>query len=527
MHISTYLSRIQQNIAPLVSAVFIAYFCLVLFTYQSYRKQLHELNEIITASEIESHKMLLNSELMELARKRTRLTSEIIDTTDVFIQDELNIQLEIHAGQFAERRAALLQLDVNKEEKAELDSHTDIIKSILPAQRRAVELAMSDEPQNIAESSDILYQIVLPGQSQLIDSFSRLISIEKKTITDLKNKASQSMHTINERMSLLVYITLSLIVVLSIIVIVRIRSIQSNLLEHQQNLEQNVKKRTQELSNSNIALEESLNEIRQTQERLIESEKLSALGTLVAGVAHEVNTPIGISMTANSNITEQIDNIKTSLENNAIKKSELESFLRDSAKSSKILDTNLKRAADLISSFKQVSADQNMDNAREFNLCEYLNNIVTSIEPQLKRTPHKVRVHCSDSITIHSIPGAFSQILTNLIMNSLTHGYDELYREQQGEDSSGQINIIASIEEDTGKLIIDYHDTGRGMTEEQLKHIFEPFYTTRRESGGTGLGMFVVYNLVVQKLGGDINCYSEPGEGLHAVIELPAKKRVA
>ncbi len=504
--------------------VFTGYFVLVLFIYQSYSDQLRDVQEVTEETELQSQKMLLNSEMMELARARTRLTSKIIDTDDVFEKDKLNMQLESYAGRFAMYRSELLKFEMSPQEQAILDTHPPVISVILPAQRQAVSLAMSGDQTQVTLSRKLLYETVLPGQTRLIDSFARLISIEQQTITDLTLQASSSMQSINRRMSQLITTTLALIVIISVIVISRVRTIQRNLIDHRSNLESKVKQRTEELTDLNHTLEESLKEIQDTQERLIESEKLSAVGTLVAGVAHEVNTPIGISITANSQVSEDLETLSQEFATGQMTKSDLQNYIDKTRKSSRILSSNLDRAAELIGSFKQVSADQNMDEVRSFDLCDYLNDIIVSVEPQLKRTPHKIRVHCDKGIIIQSVPGVYSQIITNLIMNSLLHGFDEEYLNLHGKDARGRINIIASLNDDKSRLVIDYHDSGKGMMDEQAKQIFQPFFTTKRDAGGTGLGMFIVYNLVTQKLNGEINCFSQPGEGLQVVIEIPMDK---
>ena len=176
--------RITRSIVPLVAAVFSGFIMLVIFIAYNYGRYLNELELVIVQEELESQKMRLNSELMELARSRTRLTSQIIDLDDVFEQDEINLQLDIHASRFAKLRAELMQLNLNEEEKLLLDEQSKIVPVILPAQRQAVELAMNEEPGDDKKAEKILYEIVLPGQGKMIDSFGKLIAIEQERIAE-------------------------------------------------------------------------------------------------------------------------------------------------------------------------------------------------------------------------------------------------------------------------------------------------------------------------------------------------------
>ena len=173
---------------------------------------------------------------------------------------------------------------------------------------------------------------------------------------------------------------------------------------------------------------------------------------------------------------------------------------------------NLTRASELIRSFKQVAADQSSDNKRVFDVKEYIDEILLSLKPQLKKTKQTVMVDCPDNLSIYNEPGAFSHIITNLITNSLMHGYDE--------NDAGHIRIAVKMLDD-GQMQITYQDDGKGISPENMKNIFNPFFTTRRGSGGTGLGLHILYNKVTQTLGGTVTCHSELGKGTTFVMVLP------
>ncbi|MEL7798670.1 sensor histidine kinase [Idiomarina loihiensis] len=258
------------------------------------------------------------------------------------------------------------------------------------------------------------------------------------------------------------------------------------------------------LRQSNQRLESSLNNLRETQQQLIESEKMASLGGLVAGITHDVNTPIGISVTASSYLREKLDTLDQSLLNKELTQTQLKKFIEEGRESLNLLDSNLHRASDLISSFKQVAVDQASDAIRDINLKSYIEDLVQSLQPHLKKTNHQVRLECADDIFIRCPAGALSQIFTNLILNSLRHAFDGI--------SEGL--MIISIRLDGETLQVHYSDNGNGLSEAQLKRLFDPFFTTKRDQGGSGLGTHIVRNLVTQTLSGEISAESEPGKGL-------------
>lgn len=270
-------------------------------------------------------------------------------------------------------------------------------------------------------------------------------------------------------------------------------------------LEQRVAERTRDL-------EESLAALKKAQGQLVESERLASLGGLVAGVAHEINTPVGVGYTAASLLEGRTQEILEKSRDGAIKRSDFEAYLDTASESTGMILSNLDRAVRLIRSFKQVAVDQSSEERRLFNVKEYADGVLQSLQPKLKRTRHMVTVSCPDDVEIFSYPGAFSQIITNLVMNSLQHGFQEI--------EQGRIQLEFSREKG-GRLLFLYRDNGRGMQATQAERIFDPFFTTSRASGGSGLGMHVVYNLATGPLNGEITCQSAPGEGIEIRIALP------
>ncbi len=262
----------------------------------------------------------------------------------------------------------------------------------------------------------------------------------------------------------------------------------------------------------NVELASALDELKTTQKQLVESEKYAALGSMVAGIAHEVNTPIGNSLMAASILDNATNNFKESFDLGELKKSSLRDYLEKSQSISEILLTNLQRAAELIQNFKQVAVDQTSLEQRRFQVKDYIERILISLVPQIQNTPHQIKVLGDSAIAMQSYAGAFSQIITNLVINSLTHAY-------YGIDKAGQLQFEITRQDD--KVLITYSDDGKGIPPESLDKIFEPFFTTARDRGGSGLGLHIIYNLVTQNLKGTIVCESTVGVGTKFAIVLP------
>ncbi len=281
-------------------------------------------------------------------------------------------------------------------------------------------------------------------------------------------------------------------------------------------LEQRVAQRTAQLNEANLALKQSLATVKKTQDRMVQTEKMASLGSLVAGVAHEINTPVGIGVTASSLLEEKTQQINKLHASGKMKRSDLEKYLKAANEASASILSNLNRAADLIRSFKEVAVDQSNEARRSFRVKDYINNVLLSLRPQLKKTAHTIQVECPENLKINSYPGAFSQIVTNLVMNSLLHGFTGIDR--------GEIQIKFSRTDADYRLM--YSDNGVGMDENTRRNIFDPFFTTERASGGTGLGMYIVFNLVTQTLNGKINCESEPEKGTFIAIKIPLNQEI-
>jgi signal transduction histidine kinase len=258
--------------------------------------------------------------------------------------------------------------------------------------------------------------------------------------------------------------------------------------------------------------EAALRELQETQQSLIEAEKLAALGGLVAGVAHEVNNPIGISLTVASSFSRRCDQFSAEVQDGTVRRSRLDEFISGSQEAAKQLVANLNRAADLIQAFKQVAVDRSHAERRTFELGEATEQIVASLLPALKRSSISLTVEITEEIMMDSYPGPYGQVLTNLVLNALAHAFPER--------RAGSMYLSAKR---TGPDTVElrFSDDGVGMTEDVQRRAFEPFFTTRRSHGGTGLGLHIVFNIVTRRLGGRLRLESKPGRGTTLWIRLP------
>jgi signal transduction histidine kinase len=286
---------------------------------------------------------------------------------------------------------------------------------------------------------------------------------------------------------------------------------QEEIFELNKTLEQRVLDRTKALEVSNNELKVAMEKLQLTQNQLIQSEKMVALGGLVAGVSHEINTPVGVSVTAASHLQEKTQEINSLYTSSLMKKSDLEKYLSLTNESTEVILSNLQRASELVKSFKQVAVDQSDEQRRCFKIKEYINQVLLSLRPKLKKTKISIGVNCDEKLQINSFPGAISQIITNLVMNSLIHAFEE------GQEGS----IIFDIEKQDNNILFTYSDNGKGINEDIICKIFDPFFTTKRGKGGTGLGLNIVYNIVTQTLRGAIECQSEVSVGTIFKITFP------
>ncbi len=263
------------------------------------------------------------------------------------------------------------------------------------------------------------------------------------------------------------------------------------------------------LERKNGVLEASLDKLQAAQSHIIETEKMAAMGSLVAGVAHELNTPIGVCITATSATEEVIDQAREKKLTSQIVNdtfNQISDYLE-------LIGRNLTRSANLINIFKEVAVEFPIQHQEPFNLKELLTDINSTLKNKYASSPYTVNLTCNEKLWMNSHSSLFIHIFSNLTTNSINHGFNR--------DIDGEINIIVTEPNESG-LIITYSDNGKGMTDSQVEKIFEPFFTSKRGQGGPGLGMTIVYNTVA-KLNGHIECKSQLGDGTTFIIKLPSE----
>ncbi|OBS31371.1 hypothetical protein A9O67_01715 [Tepidimonas fonticaldi] len=275
-------------------------------------------------------------------------------------------------------------------------------------------------------------------------------------------------------------------------------------------LEEKVQHRTRSLTEANERLQRALDELRQAQAQLVQADKLAALGSLVAGVAHELNTPIGNALMAISTLRERAAGFAQRLDA-GVRRSDVARLLEQIGTAEDIAERNLHRASELLRSFKQVAVDQTSTQRRIFDLRELVAELALTLQPTLKRTPYRLDIDIPPGITLDSYPGPWGQVLANLIQNAIVHAFE-------GRDH-GTISVTAAADDES--VILTVADDGRGMEAEVRARAFDPFFTTRLGRGGSGLGLHIVHNLVTGMLGGHIDLSSAPGCGTTFHIRCP------
>jgi signal transduction histidine kinase len=283
--------------------------------------------------------------------------------------------------------------------------------------------------------------------------------------------------------------------------------------QHNLNLEATVTQRTAELTASNAELSDALGTLQKAQRELVESEKLASLGRLVAGVAHELNTPLGNALTVVSALDDRYKQLEQMLTGTVqLRRSTLEELARDTRRGQDILQRNVQKAADLVRDFKQVAIDQTADLRRDFDLAKVVEDVLVMVEPSFKHTPFAIDTELCHGLVMNSYPGALGQVLTNLLMNALLHGFDGV--------AVGRVRVFCDRLPD-GDVELSVTDDGRGMDESVRRRIFDPFFTTKLGTGGSGLGMHIVHSIVTNVLGGQIEVRSTPGQGTQMLMKLP------
>ena len=264
-----------------------------------------------------------------------------------------------------------------------------------------------------------------------------------------------------------------------------------------------------------LDLDGKIYELQHTREELVHSEKMASLGRMVAGFAHEINTPVGVAVGAVSHNEGALDRISKMLSQEEVSEEALQEELTDLRQSSALAMANLRRAANLVQSFKRTSIDQASEQSRAFEMKELINDVLFALQGTLKRLPITVTVDCPDTMRLNGLPGLIEQLLTNLVMNAVQHAFC---------DGQRAGNILIRAQREGTRVHLEFGDDGVGMEADQIARIFEPFYTTRRGQGGSGLGLYICYSIVTARLGGTIECHGQPQAGCRFDVRFPAER---
>jgi signal transduction histidine kinase len=292
--------------------------------------------------------------------------------------------------------------------------------------------------------------------------------------------------------------------------ILKLERAENALIELNSDLEIKVYDRTSKLAEINKQLQQSFDNLTLAKDQLVQSEKMASLGQLVAGVAHEVNTPLGICVTSISAMKEKVDSLKTAIERQELTKAQLSTTLDLLSEYQQIIERSINKAVSLIRGFKSVAVEQHTDPEIKINLAEHVNDIVTTVKTMFKRKNYRLHIDVDPAFEFVTYPSAWNQILTNFLMNSHIHGFEHM------KEGDIYINFVQS----KGFLTLNYQDTGQGVPEDVRKHIFDPFVTTKRGEGGSGLGLNIVFNLVDVKLKGTVKCVPTK-TGCHFEVKVP------
>jgi signal transduction histidine kinase len=436
-------------------------------------------------------KAMQSAKKQEMEQRKTLIdqTHEIVKTQKKIA--DVNNKLTQSAKELShyKNEFSTIKRDVAQKNK-ELNEQESALNKVLVKLANA-QTSLVEQQNKFVESKRMYYE--------KIESNAKILKQQQENINNQKVKFDAQTHelvgnkqTISAQKSQIVWSILFVILSTLVVVFVIYMLIKNNKI--------------------NKKLSETIEHLHKTQGQLIESEKMASLGALVAGVAHEINTPLGIAVTSTSLIAEKTEIIAAKLMDKTLRQQDLSAFIDVVKKSSQISNTGLERVIVLLSNFKQVAADQIIEEAREVNLAHYTEEVFTTLVGELKTKKTHYTIVGEKDMMIMTIPGAFAQVLTNLVTNSVRHGFENR--------TDGLITIeINSHGNDHIKFM--YHDNGKGIKPEYLDKVFDPFFTTKRNNGGTGLGMNIVYNIISQKLCGEISIDSTPEQGTTFTLILP------
>jgi signal transduction histidine kinase len=413
--------------------------------------------------------------------------------------NKLNQDLQHSAREIKKQQLAMKEL-IKSEQKKEREL-AKILQQLNEANENysVQQKAISEKKREVAikEKENLQMAKLIKQNKMILHQQQQNIAAQKQNLDEQDGELAAQKETIVSQKETITITTILVLIVAFALVLVAGLFIKN-------------KRTTQKLS-------ETLNHLEEAQTQLVQSEKMASLGKLIAGVAHEINTPLGIAVTSTSLIQENTEDMAKKLNNKSLSQKQLQSYINIVTESSIISNRGLERVIELMHNFKEVAADQIIEDVREINLATYVNEVMTTLANEMKKSQIQYSFIGDETIRISTIPGALAQVLTNLVNNSIRHGF-------QSEDKTQNINnnIIIEIDKNTiDEVCLIYQDNGIGMSKDVLMQVFDPFFTTKRNKGGTGLGMNIVFNIIEQKLSGRIDINSDLGEGVTCKITLP------
>lgn len=439
--------------------------------------------------------------MRNIARERSLILYQMNINRDIFFTDAGSIRMSRLAGDFISHRENLLTISSAEDSGITFE---DILPDVLHStsiQRDVINLL---EKELYDEANTLLTETSIPIQNALLKKYDNLAESEQKKSSIAAKEAARQYKLSLYSMTILGVLLLGIGIFTSVFVIRRVTHAEHNLFKLNTELEERVVQRTDKLSQAN-------EELQNAQSQLVQSEKMASLGSLVAGISHEINTPVGIAVTAITYQQEQSIELEKDFKSGNMKRSDLENFVTEIQHSNELIINNLRRASEMVASFKRVAVDQSSEHWETINLYDYINSTILSLHPKLKHRHIQINNNCNADVNIFTNPGAIYQILSNLILNSLIHAFEQT--------NEGSITLECHQQQDI--IYLSYSDNGKGMSELEQSKAFDPFYTTKRGQGGSGLGLHLVYNLVTSGLGGTIKLSSTPNEGAQFNIELP------
>lgn len=471
-----------------------------------YMSSIHrDMEDIVTVRNV---KIDLVYRLLIIGRDRSLSLNRMVLLRDPFAIDEETQRFSGYAREFITVREKFETMGLDPTERMAFEKVLAEVRIASSTQMEMVELLQRG---NREESSDYLLNKAIVAQRGVEEKFNDIIVLQRALAAKAFAEASTAYRTAYVAMLGLGLAAGLLAAAIAVYVTRKTHLAEVQLREANINLEAKVEKRTHDLQNSNEKLQNTINTLSSTQKELIQAGKMASLGSLVAGISHEINTPIGISVTSASSLQDEARRLRMEFDQGSMKRSSLEQYMIHADEASDILLRNLKRAAEMVRSFKQVAVDQTSDERRSINLHAYMDEIILSLHPNLKRTSLQVVNICDESITINTLPGAIYQIISNFVMNSIIHAYDPGH--------VGFIKISARMLGDD--IMLEYSDDGKGIADNDIEHVFDPFFTTKRGQGGSGLGLNIVYNLVRTTLQGTILIESKLGSGTTFKVKFP------